>query len=235
MRRYMYDFILSPDQTPLSKTQKMKYLKPLALYQQLMKTNANNQCHRLFGLEMRDKYLNLAVSNPVNTIAAPLWQENDTGLMVDKLRTLLFYFKVLINLWSMSFFNFISEHNAVGFVVCYPYHLFYSKAKGKEVKNFVDDLCKTKKMEGLMYTYWDNLITLKDMDFALDHNVGFICQQLNLPEDVSKKIMDRFYAAQVLQGYINWADKMLRVGMHVWGMGMGMDIGPPISIPISTS
>ncbi|KAK3220135.1 hypothetical protein Dsin_014105 [Dipteronia sinensis] len=103
----------------------------------------------------------------------------------------------------------ISEHNAVGFVVCYPYYWDFLKPRGEEVKIFVDDLCKTKKMEGLMYTYWDNLIVFKDMDFVLDHHLGFICQQLNLPEDVSKKITDKFRASQVLQGYLNCADFMI--------------------------
>ena len=60
----------------------MKYVKPLPLYQQLMRKNGLKKMlplpwirRRLVGLEMRDKYFNLAVTNPENTIAAPFWYE----------------------------------------------------------------------------------------------------------------------------------------------------------------
>uniref|UniRef100_A0A6N2KQ86 YqgF/RNase H-like domain-containing protein n=1 Tax=Salix viminalis TaxID=40686 RepID=A0A6N2KQ86_SALVM len=49
----------------------MKYVRPLSLFHDLLKTSAINQ-GRLLGLDVGDKYVGLAVSDPLNKIASPL-------------------------------------------------------------------------------------------------------------------------------------------------------------------
>ena len=49
----------------------MKYVRPLSLFHYLLKTSAINQ-GRLLGLDVGDKYVGLAVSDPLNKIASPL-------------------------------------------------------------------------------------------------------------------------------------------------------------------
>ncbi|KAK3220134.1 hypothetical protein Dsin_014104 [Dipteronia sinensis] len=181
----------------------MKYVKPLTLYQQLMRKNGLKNMllfpwnrHRLLCLEMRDKYFNLAVSNAENTIAAPLCtvgrQENDIDLLIDKLETSSFYY------------------DAMGIIVRLPYQINPANPKGAVEKNlvkiFVDGLCQTTKLKDFKYTYWDDLITLKNMDFVIKHNVGIISEHLDLPEELSNDIMDKFSAGRVLQNCTVVAD-----------------------------
>lgn len=49
----------------------MKYMKPLNLFRDLLKRNARER-GRLLGLDVGDKYVGLAVSDPDNKIASPL-------------------------------------------------------------------------------------------------------------------------------------------------------------------
>ncbi|TXG68317.1 hypothetical protein EZV62_003252 [Acer yangbiense] len=177
----------------------MKYVEPLKLYQELIKKNTISlwlsKWHRLICLDIRNECLNLAVSNPSNTIAMPLCsmhrQENDISLMEDKFRTL------------------ISDYNVAGFIVRLPSDLNPTKpnptiAKQK-VGDFVKELSKSRKLRGLMYAYWDDLATLKGMDFAFKHHVEFMFEHLNLSEEMSKEIMDKFAATRVLQAYLDCA------------------------------
>ncbi|KAK3218952.1 hypothetical protein Dsin_012922 [Dipteronia sinensis] len=90
----------------------------------------------------------------------------------------------------------VSEHNLTGYVVQYPYIEFRS---GATIKNFINNLMKTRKFQGLKYTYWDNLIATNHMDFVVKHNVEFILENLNLPQLEPQEIVDKFVAAQLLQ------------------------------------
>ncbi|KAL8543675.1 hypothetical protein ACS0TY_004297 [Phlomoides rotata] len=49
----------------------MRYLKPLKLYRELLKSN-EMKGGRLLGLDVGDKYVGLSVSDPYNKIASPL-------------------------------------------------------------------------------------------------------------------------------------------------------------------
>ena len=49
----------------------MRYMKPLSLFQDLLKSNALGR-GRFLGLDVGDKYVGLAVSDPENKIATPL-------------------------------------------------------------------------------------------------------------------------------------------------------------------
>lgn len=46
-------------------------MKPVSLFQELIKTNSRNRS-RLLGLDVGDKYVGLAVSDVDNKIASPL-------------------------------------------------------------------------------------------------------------------------------------------------------------------
>lgn len=49
----------------------MKYFKPVTLFQELLKSQAQSRS-RLLGLDVGDKYVGLAVSDVNNRIASPL-------------------------------------------------------------------------------------------------------------------------------------------------------------------
>ncbi|KAK4859486.1 hypothetical protein QYF36_006229 [Acer negundo] len=122
-------------------------------------------------------------------------QEHDMDLMADKFQTL------------------ISKHRVMGFIVRYPYKLILDKGKldGAEVENFVYSMYKTRQLRGLEYTYWDDCFSSMNMDLVLNHHVDLICNHLNLPEEVSQEIMDKFYASRVLQGYLDCAKMTVEV------------------------
>ncbi|TXG64332.1 hypothetical protein EZV62_011326 [Acer yangbiense] len=118
----------------------MKFLKPLNFYKEVFKDvlmKENSKHGRLLGLDVSDKYVSLALSDWKNLTAVPLsaWhrQENNMSSAVDIFQSL------------------ISEHNLVGFVVGTK----YSKTIDAQTHIFLDDLCKTGKVEGLKYTLWD--------------------------------------------------------------------------------
>ncbi|KAK4860611.1 hypothetical protein QYF36_027241, partial [Acer negundo] len=177
--------------------QKMKYVEPLKLYQELIKKNVMTsmpyEWHRLLCLDISNKYLHLAVSNPENTISMPLRpmhrQEHNMDLIADKFRTL------------------ISDYNLAGFIVHFPFDLNPTKPDltiaRQQVRNFVKDLRKTRKLRGLKYAYWDDLATLKNMDIAFKHHLEFMFEHLNLSVEESKEIMDKFAATRVLQAYLH--------------------------------
>ncbi|KAK2637708.1 hypothetical protein Ddye_025503, partial [Dipteronia dyeriana] len=97
--------------------------------------------------------------------------------------------------------KWISEYNLTGFVVDYS-HWCSSKSHNclnKEVKDFINDLYKTRKFQGLKYTYWKYQIIEKYMDFVVKHNVKFILENLDLPNLEPKEMVDKFVAVRLLQ------------------------------------
>uniref|UniRef100_A0A2N9J360 YqgF/RNase H-like domain-containing protein n=1 Tax=Fagus sylvatica TaxID=28930 RepID=A0A2N9J360_FAGSY len=72
-----------------------------------------------------------------------------------------------------------------------------------QVKLFVDDLCKTRKLEGLNYTYWDESFTSK--------NVEILLKPLNLHPVQSKTIVDKFAAVGILQGYLDYVNRKMKL------------------------
>ncbi|XP_021651574.2 uncharacterized protein LOC110643494 isoform X3 [Hevea brasiliensis] len=84
----------------------MKYLTPLALFHELLKTKARER-GRLLGLDVGDKYVGLAISDPHNKIASPL--------------SVLLRKKTNIDLMASDFQSLISELSLMGFVVGYPF------------------------------------------------------------------------------------------------------------------
>ncbi|TXG49462.1 hypothetical protein EZV62_025337 [Acer yangbiense] len=174
----------------------MKYLKPFNFYNEIFKDILMKKAWkhgRLLGLNVDDKYVSLAVSDYKNINAVPLGglhrQENNMSSMADIFQSL------------------ISEHNLVGFVVGSPYMTCReSRPLPAEGKEFIDDLCKIVKVEGLKYTFWDGGITSKNSDFVLNQYVEFMSE--HLPQDMSPTIMHKYYAVSVLQGYLDATNRM---------------------------
>ncbi|KAL5803122.1 hypothetical protein ACOSQ3_031574 [Xanthoceras sorbifolium] len=161
----------------------MKYVKPLNLFDELLKRKATER-GRFLGLDVGDKYIGLAISDPKNKKASPLSvllrKKNNIDSMADKFQTL------------------ISEHNLVGLIVGYPFNRNRTTTDGAQVKLFIDNLSNTGKLEGLKYTYWEEGFTSKIVELLL--------KNLNLPQVMSKTITDKFAAAGILQGYLDKAN-----------------------------
>jgi hypothetical protein len=49
-----------------------------------------------------------------------------------------------------------------------------------QVKIFIDDLCKTKKLEGLKYTYWDERFTSKVSAYSYMNLIIFLSKMLKI-------------------------------------------------------
>ncbi|KAK0600493.1 hypothetical protein LWI29_015509 [Acer saccharum] len=166
----------------------MKCVKPLNLFDELLKRKVTER-GRLLGLDVGDKYIGLAISDPKNEKASPLSvllrKKHNIGKMADRFQTL------------------ISEHNLEGFVVGYPFNKNRTTTDGAQVKLFIDELCNTGKLKGLKYTYWDEGFTSKIVELLL--------KNLNLPQVMSKTINDKFAAAGILQGYLDKANKKVKL------------------------
>lgn len=163
----------------------MKYMKPVALFQELIKNNSRNRS-RLLGLDVGDKYVGLAVSDVNNKIASPV--------------SVLMRTKNNIDLMASDFELLISQLSLMGFVIGYPFDRQQrSSANAVQVKLFIDDLCKTGKLEGVRYTFWDECFTSK--------NVEFLLKPLNLHPVQSKTMVDKFAAVGILQGYLDFVNR----------------------------
>ncbi|KAL1566084.1 putative pre-16S rRNA nuclease [Salvia divinorum] len=162
----------------------MKYLKPLKLYQELLKSSEVKR-GRLLGLDVGDKYIGLSVSDANNITASPL------SVLVRK--------RTNIDLISTDFQTLISGFSLEGFVIGYPFDRHKSNPDAVQVKLFIDDLNKTGKFEDLKYTFWDECFTSK--------NVEFLLKPLTIHPVQLKTIMDKFAAVGILQGYLDFASR----------------------------
>ncbi|KAL2936479.1 putative pre-16S rRNA nuclease [Bienertia sinuspersici] len=173
----------------LGRDLKMRYVKPLTLFQDLLKTNAAKH-GRILGLDVGDKYVGLAVSDPENKIAMPL--------------SVLLRKKFNIDMMAADFTSLISEFSLSGFVVGCPFDRQRPSPDAVQVKVFVDDLCKTKKLEGVSYTYWNECFTSKNVDLLL--------KPLTLHPVELKTMLDKFAAVGILQGYLDYVN---RIGLNL--------------------
>ncbi|RVX09146.1 putative pre-16S rRNA nuclease [Vitis vinifera] len=181
----------------------MKYVKPVNLFHDLLKMKATER-GRLLGLDVGDKYVGLAVSDLHNKIASPL--------------SVLLRKKSNIDLMATDFQSLISDLSLAGFIVGYPFNRQRSSPTAVNVKVFIDDLCKTGKLEGVRYTYWDECFTSKVDAFLeinaincqkphfdqniyddFSQNVELLLKPLNLHPVQSKTILDKFAAVGILQ------------------------------------
>ncbi|XP_074317470.1 uncharacterized protein LOC141653566 [Silene latifolia] len=162
----------------------MKYMKPLSLFQELQKTNLLER-GRFLGLDVGDKYVGLAVSDSVNKIATPL--------------SVLLRKKSNIDLMAADFLSLIEEFNLRSFIVGCPFDRQRPSADAAQIKVFVDDLCKTGKLEGVKYTFWNECYTTK--------NVELLLKPLELHPVEMKTMLDKFAAVGILQGYLDYVNR----------------------------
>ncbi|XP_038875331.1 putative pre-16S rRNA nuclease isoform X1 [Benincasa hispida] len=162
----------------------MKYVKPLNLFRDLLKRNGLEH-GRLLGLDVGDKYVGLAVSDPDNKIASPL------SVLIRK--------KTKMHLMAEDFERLISKFSLAGFIVGYPSLRLRRNPDAVQVKIFIDELCKTGKLEDVKYTFWDECFTSK--------NVELLIKPLKLPPILSKTVMDKFAAVGILQGYLDYFNR----------------------------
>ncbi|KAL8543672.1 hypothetical protein ACS0TY_004297 [Phlomoides rotata] len=162
----------------------MRYLKPLKLYRELLKSN-EMKGGRLLGLDVGDKYVGLSVSDPYNKIASPL--------------SVLVRSKTNIDLISSDFQKLIYGLSLSGLVVGYPFDRHQSSPNAMHVKLFIDDLNKTGKFDDLMYTFWDECFTSKSVEFLLKPLAMHPVQQ--------KTVSDKFAAVGILQGFLDFANR----------------------------
>ncbi|KAK1322717.1 hypothetical protein QJS10_CPA02g00358 [Acorus calamus] len=159
----------------------MKFLKPIELFQQILKANAVEN-KRLLGLDIGSKYVGLAISDSRIKVANPLSvlvrRKTNTELMARDLQTL------------------VSELSLGGIIIGYPLDSINSSSPGAErIKLFVEDLNQTGKLDDLSYTYWDERYTSKSCETLLRH--------LNIHPVEQKTILDKFAAVEILQRYLD--------------------------------
>ncbi|XP_024031624.1 uncharacterized protein LOC112094575 [Morus notabilis] len=164
----------------------MRYVNPLRLFQDLLKTDGFER-GRLLGLDVGSKYIGLAVSDINNKVASPL--------------SVLLRKKSNIEVMADDFQTLISELSLEGFVVGLPFDRQRTNDNAMMVKLFVDELYKTDKLQGVRYTYWDERFTSK--------NVELLLQPLNLNPVQSKTIVDKFAAVGILQEYLDYVNRKL--------------------------
>ncbi|KAL4570789.1 hypothetical protein LXL04_026452 [Taraxacum kok-saghyz] len=199
----------------------MKYMKPLSLYQELLKSPALER-GRLLGLDVGDKYVGLAVSDFNNKIVSPLSvlvrKKSNIDLMAIDFQYLYRYQKCLYQLLSLDALMIDRE-----------------TAQATQVKVFVDELCKTGKLEGVRYTFWDECFTSKHVELLLN--------PLNFPPVEAKTISDKFAAVGILEGYLDYVNRnveleqnhgyggILRDEKGCWIRGFTGHLGPGYKTP----
>ncbi|XP_065858302.1 uncharacterized protein [Euphorbia lathyris] len=161
----------------------MKYVKPLALFRDLLKAKANGG--RLLGLDVGDKYVGLAISELDNKIASPL------GVLMRKQSN--------INDMASDFQTLISQLSLAGFVVGYPFDRQKTSPTAVQVKLLIDDLNKTEKLDDIQYTFWDESFTSK--------NAELLIKPLDLPPVEAKSIVDKYAALGILQAYLDYFNR----------------------------
>ncbi|KAL6549992.1 hypothetical protein OROMI_020480 [Orobanche minor] len=177
----------------------MKYLKPMKLYHELLKSNELKRS-RLLGLDVGDKYVGLSVSDANNKIASPLNLRIKNYTMWFPITcSVLVRTKTNMDLIADDFQSLISKLSLSGLVIGYPFNRSRSSPDAVQVKFFIDDLAKTGKFHDLKYTFWDECFTSK--------NVEFLLKPLALHPVQFKTIMDKFAAVGILQGYLDFANR----------------------------
>ncbi|EOY24713.1 PREDICTED: putative pre-16S rRNA nuclease isoform X3 [Theobroma cacao] len=159
----------------------MQYVKCLNFFQDLLKAKALER-GRLLGLDVGDKYVGLAVSDLDNKIATPL------SVLIRK--------KTNIDLMASDF-----------------------QSLAVQVKLFIDDLSKTGKLDGVKYTFWNECFTSKQYmtsskeshSLSFQQNADLLLKPLSLHPILSKTIVDKFAAVQILQTYLDYGKKNVKL------------------------
>ncbi|CAF1854951.1 hypothetical protein HID58_061177 [Brassica napus] len=165
-------------------TQEMKYVKPLRLLGDALKTKVSVP-GRFLGLDVGDKYVGLAVSDPSNMIASPL--------------SVLLRKKTNIDLMATDFQNLVKSFSVSGLVVGYPFGKLNNVEDVVTVNLFIEELRKTEKLKDVKYTYWDERLSSKTVELML--------KPLKLHPVQEKTMLDKFAAVVILQEYLDYANR----------------------------
>ncbi|KAK4262758.1 hypothetical protein QN277_028272 [Acacia crassicarpa] len=165
----------------------MRFLKPYQLFLNTMKETKGKR-GRLLGLDVGDKYVGIAVSDPANQVASPL--------------SVLVRTKTNVDLMASDFNLLISKFSLKGFVVGVPFDRQRVHSEAVLVKTFIDDLSRTEKLEGLQFTYWNECFTSK--------NVELLLKDLDINPVQSKTMLDKFAAVGILQGYLDFVNRKMK-------------------------
>ncbi|KAK0601620.1 hypothetical protein LWI29_025878 [Acer saccharum] len=169
----------------------MKFMQPLNLFKESLKREASKR-NQLLGLKVGDRFLSLAVSDPENISAAPLtvWPTvlYDKASVAGTIQTL------------------IPKHNLMGLVVFSP----NISLKSCPIYSYIGGLHKSGKLEGLMYTCWDEDFTSKNVEFMSKHHVEFL-KSLRLPKHLPEKCIEQFAAWYLLQGYLDFSNILVAI------------------------
>ncbi|KAK3206910.1 hypothetical protein Dsin_020956 [Dipteronia sinensis] len=83
-------------------------------------------------------------------------------------------------------------------------------SKSCPIYSYISGLHKMGKLEGLMYSCWDENFTSKHVEFVSNHHVEFI-KSLNLPKHFSEKCIEKFAAWHMLQGYLDYSNMLVAI------------------------
>ncbi|KAF2594758.1 hypothetical protein F2Q70_00043801 [Brassica cretica] len=157
----------------------MKYVKPLKLLilGDALKTTKVSVPGRFLGLDVGDKYVGLAVSDPSNMIASPL--------------SVLLRKKTNIDLMATDFQNLVKAFSVSGLVVGYPFGKLNNVEDVVTVNLFIEELRKTERLKDAKYTYWDERLSSKTVELML--------KPLKLHQVQEKTMLDKFAAVVILQ------------------------------------
>ncbi|XP_057858321.1 uncharacterized protein LOC131067372 isoform X1 [Cryptomeria japonica] len=186
----------------------MKYVKHLELFQILLKKD-KPQTGRLLGMDVGERFVGLAVSDASNEIASPhsvlIRTRSDVNSIADNLQELHLVttltvgarqFDVYSDVASKFRWIKVDQFSLVGFVIGYPFPMYrFQSTQAFQVKQFVDQLKKISRFEGLVYTYWDERFTTKAVESML--------KPLDLHPSHMKRILDKFAAVGILQGCLD--------------------------------
>ncbi|KAK6274741.1 hypothetical protein POUND7_004450 [Theobroma cacao] len=115
--------------------------------------------------------------------------------------------------------HLISELSLVGFIVGYPFDRQQRAPDAVQVKLFIDDLSKTGKLDGVKYTFWNECFTSKQYmtsskeshSLSFQQNADLLLKPLSLHPILSKTIVDKFAAVQILQTYLDYGKKNVKL------------------------
>ncbi|KAL6845202.1 hypothetical protein ACP4OV_024697 [Aristida adscensionis] len=205
----------------------MRFLQAEELFRKILESGSKNKRPRLLGLDVGSKYVGLAVSDEQNRIALPLrcwakqikldydglprprsvfpgWAGGTEFASVCAYLGVLSRTKTNINLMADDFKTLVSKYSLAGFVVGCPFNLRGQPSPVTvQVGLLVGELCETRKLDDMCYTYWDESFTSKCVE-ALLH-------PLNLKNwEEAKTMTDKFAAVCILQGYLDNMNRKLR-------------------------
>ncbi|KAK1584447.1 hypothetical protein Q3G72_033105 [Acer saccharum] len=175
----------------------MKYVKPCSLFYELHKRamemigkKANGP--QLLGFNILEKHVTISISDPKLLCCIHY------GLVERKKRDI----HTLANLFQ----TLIPKYNLEGAVIGCPDAEDIDNHEVAKVKSFVEDLCNTRKLKDLKYTYWDKRFAPAKTSIRMDHKEG-------------EKIYDnKLSSVFILQGYLDHCGRKVKPPPLWWYM-----------------